>query len=343
MPTINLLRGGDAAKCRKRFGRVPTSRALQLLPAKASGAEWRAARRVRLGASELPTVLGVPGAYGSPFALWWAKVSGWEDPGTEEMAMGLRLEPVIGQVWQEQNPGAMLFRPGAALFGHPDLPWLCCTPDFLAVGEGWEPYCGAVPCTCGQCLRAEPVECKAYDGGTGWGAPGTDEVPPHIKVQVRVQCAVLGAARGHVVRMQGKRVRTYTIPAVELTAEERAAGEAFVRSLAAEEPPALDGTKATETALGRLYADVDEESMVEVPLSLAIEYRLAQAAVRASAERAQRATNRLRSAMGNVAKAAVDGEVVATRRIYKNHGYTVAPYIVDAIFPKKKGLEALDV
>jgi predicted phage-related endonuclease len=341
MVAVNVLRRGDAAKCRKRFGAVPTSDALQLLPFNATGQAWRDARRNRIGASELPTILGVPGAYGSPFALWWAKREGWETESTEEMSMGLRLEPIIGDRWKDENPGALLFRPGAALFGHPSLSWLCCTPDFLAVSEGWEPYCGAVPCTCGSCLRARPVECKAYEGGQ-WGMPGTDEVPPHIRLQVRVQCAVLGADMGYVVRMSGKRVRTFIVPAEPLTADEISRGHLFHLSIARDDPPGLDDTAATETALGRLYADLDPEGVAEVPLSAAIEYRLALAACRAAESRKQRAVNTLRALMGTAKTATADGVDVAERRVGKRAGYQVAPKVIDGLWPKKAGLEKLD-
>jgi predicted phage-related endonuclease len=339
MAAVNLLRGTAAARCRARFGAVPKSSALQLLPSTATGEQWRAARRERLGASELPTVLGVPGAYGSPFQLWWAKRSGWDVEGTEEMSMGLRLEPVIGEVWAERNPEAMLFRPGAALFGHPTLPWVCCTPDYLAVRRGVVEH---GPVVRGEVI-AEPVECKAYEGGKGWGEKGTDQVPPHIAVQVRVQCAILGARQGHVVRMQGKRITTYTVPAQPLTVAELGQGEAFVRSLSTGEPPALDSLRATEEALTRIYADLDEDAVADVPLSVAVEYTLALRGARVAEARKQEAVNRLRAAMGVAATARADGLEIATRRVGKRAGYTVPSQTIDAIYPKTRNLEGLDV
>lgn len=339
MPATNVLRRADAAKARKRFGAVPTSEALQLLPHNASGSAWADMRRRGVGASELPTVVGVPGAYGSRFQLWWSKTAGWEMEGTEEMAMGTALEPVIGAVWQERNPHAMLCRPGAALFAHPVHPWLMCTPDFLAVSEGWEPYCAARPCVCGACLTAEPVECKAYDGGKGWGKPGTDEVPLHIAVQLSVQCYVLGARRGHVVRMRGKKVTAYTLDftAGALTTQYLTEGLAFVRSMVDRVPPPLDATGATEDALARLYADLDEDGREPFELSEVLDYRLALAAVNDAERRKQAVVNRIRQRLG-AAKTGLDpdGEPFVERRVYKRRAYDVPAGVVDALYPKGK-------
>jgi len=349
MVAVNLFRGQAAVKVRARFGAVPKSDAVFLLPASATGAQWREARRLRVGASELPTILGTEGAYGSPFHLWWQKTSGWESPEDEAMEMGRRLEPLIAEVWSERHPDAMVLRPGAALYGHPLYPWLCATPDYLAVrsvvtgvtaepvGEdgGDEPvhHFGVV---------VEPVECKAYDGGSGWGKPGTDEVPPHIAVQVQVQCSVLGAARGHVVRMRGKRITAYTLEfggadRWALPAHWVAAGATFAESLGKGIAPPLDGSSATEKTLARLYDDFDPDAQVNIPLSAVLEYRLAMAGVREAEQRKQAAVNLIRGMLGDAGKGVdEDGRVFVERRRYKRAGYEVAPGEVDALFPANK-------
>jgi predicted phage-related endonuclease len=342
MPMLNVLRGRDAAKARERFGVVPKSEALQLLPAGTDELAWQARRREGLGASELPTVLNIEGSYGSPFALWWAKTSGWDSEGSEQMDMGTRLEPVIGEVWQERNPDALLCRPGAALYAHPLHTWLMCTPDFLAVRSA--PVAvdvaptgadgGDEPVTRFDVV-VEPVECKAYDGGTGWGTPGTDQVPPHIALQVAVQCFILGARRGHVVRMKGKKITTYTLDqTVPFPAAYLGAGAEFVRSMRDGQPPALDGTDATERALARIYADMDPEAEAVFPLYDVLEFKLAAEALAAAKARYALIKNKVRSGLGD-AKTGVgpDGPFIE-RRIYKRPGYEVPPCVIDALYPK---------
>jgi predicted phage-related endonuclease len=326
MVAVNVLGGADAVHARRIFGTVPTSTALQLLPRSATGAEWRGTRRWGVGASELPTVCQIPGSYGSPFALWWAKREGWETPETEEMLMGLRLEGVIGEVWEERNLDARLYRPRAALFGHPVETWMLCTPDFIGVCEGDD----------GQPV-IWPVECKAYEGGRGWGEPGTDQVPPHIGLQVEAQCEILGATRWDVVRLQGKKVTIYTGTAAGILPDYLTRGRDFARSLKDGPPPPLDATEATEGALGRLFADMDEEAKQVLPMSVAVEYRLALKAEREAAIRKQRAVNAVRSHLG-VAKTGVDpdGLEVLERRVFKRRGYSVPAGVIDAIYPKTK-------
>jgi hypothetical protein len=137
-------------------------------------------------------------------------------------------------------------------------------------------------------------------------------------------------------------VRTFIVPAEPLTADEISRGHLFHLSITADDPPGLDDTAATETALGRLYADLDPEGVAEVPLSAAVEYRLALAACRAAESRKQRAVNTLRSLMGTAKTATADGVDVAERRVGKRAGYQVAPKVIDGLWPKTAGLEKLD-
>jgi predicted phage-related endonuclease len=338
---------GDAATIRRKFGSLPSTHARPVLPANATRAEWLAARREGIGASELAAVLGVPGAYGSPFSTWWSKVGDWEvTEQTPEMLMGVRLEPLIGETWQEQNPSTVLCRPAAALFASHDVPWMLCTPDFLAVTR--DSVRCHYPLECEHTNPAlacfipviEPVECKAYDGGTGWGTPGTDEVPPHIDVQITAQCIVLGARRGHVVRLRNKRVTTYTI---EMTMDrlleadiwiER--GWAFMDSIRRNQPPPIDGHDATEATLTTMYEEFDPDGVAYFAASAVHEYQAALDDVRKAKDHLRVVKNHIRHDLG-VAKAKTgagpDGDPFIERRRYPRKPYTVPEGTVDALYP----------
>lgn len=353
----------DRQRVLDRFGTLPTSPAVPMLPPPPPAVqaplatvqelathaawrqEWEALRRKGIGASELPAIAGIPGAYGSPFAYWWDKKSGGIeefDPTSDEiLIMGTRLESVIGEVWQERNPDALLVRPGAGLYADPGYQWLMCTPDFLAV-RAYHPEVGAKVYPPGAEVMpvVEPVECKAYDGGTGWGEPGTDQVPPHILCQVLVQCEVLGALRGHVARMSGKKVTLYTVERhPEDGRHQKAlagwlrAGQEFMDSLKGDTPPPIDAAEDTGRMLGFLH-DMDEGQKAVVSRIVAGKFRRAQAALREAEAEMSLARNMMRAAMGTAQFAYdPDGQKVADRRVYKRREFIVGATVIDAIYP----------
>lgn len=311
------------------FGSCPDTTAVPIVPhVNLHREDWHEARRHAVGASEMGTILGAQGAYGSPFALWWQKYEGWETEQSEEMAMGLDLEDAIANRWRADRPEVHVYRPAAGLYASLSLPYLVCTPDYLTVADHGS---GAV---------LEPLECKAYDGGGGWGRPGTDEVPEHIEIQVVLQCYILGAARGHVARMKRKQVRTYTVEmteARERRVEEQWAPAArhFLDTIELGQAPPLDGTHATAEALMHLNPDIDETAQVYFARTEVARYRQAVEAAANANRELQLARNEVRAKLGT-AKTGVgpDGDAFVERRRYKHPGSSTPPHIVDAIYPK---------
>jgi predicted phage-related endonuclease len=325
---IHPLSKEDDERCMARWRRTPRTRAVRVLPADATDEQWHAARRAGIGASELASVLGVQGAYGSPFSVWWAKKLQWETDPTMAMVIGSKLEPVIGELFAEQRPDLLVARPDGRLWQHWQHPWMLATPDFLAVTEQ-----GTV----------EPVEAKSDEGGSEWGQPGTDQIPGKHRVQLLMQCAVLGAERGHLVRLAGKRFTMYTVEALadddQLLAAWVEAGYRFMGSLELDVPPEPDAHPQTEAALQRLWpapAEPDEDGQpkeVYLDDEVADEFLAAHTAKKVAEIRYQLARNVLRERMrdASVALRASDSTPIAERRLYKRSGYEVGPCMVDEI------------
>jgi putative phage-type endonuclease len=327
------LTSGDARRSVNRFAASPRTTGVPVLPTAAYGQrEWHEARAGMVGASEMAAVLG-RSPYASPFSLWWSKQSGWELEQTMAMHLGHLLEPVIAGLFAEARPDLLICRANASLWRHPVHTFIGATPDYLAVVPSTRPSPPWAP-------TIEPVECKSDEGGQGWGRPGTDEVPAHHKVQVLQQCAVFGAARGHLVRVAGKRYASYVVEADP----ERFAGyidvaRTFVTSLELGLPPDVDDHKATTEALERLHPHVDPEADALIPDEVAAEYERVRRELADAKDALRLVQNTIRDGLARAGNSARFGVVASTgrrfvdRRVFKRAGYEVAPTIVDALYP----------
>lgn len=308
--------------------------------------EWLRLRRAGIGASEIASVCAVPGAFSSPYALYWAKTLAWENDRTFAMRVGQALEAPIAELFAEEHPEFRLVRPAARLFGSVEHRWMLASPDYVAVvtcdvcrgtgravdmegvniGDGW----------CGTCAGAgawlEPVECKS-DEGKSWG-----DTPPlkHV-MQVWQQMMVLGAPRGHLVRLSGKRLSAYIVEPDPAAWEQMiVAGDWFMACRRDSAPPDVDGTDATADALRRLFPaplpDDNPWRNVEVSEDLLAQYRTAWENRQRALDEFAHVQNRMRLTMGE-ARYAVDtaGNRWVERRQYKRAGYVVGPMEIDEI------------
>jgi predicted phage-related endonuclease len=326
--TVPLL-AGDAAASIMRFGKAPRTHAVPVLDVGADDDAWKGARRKGIGASEASVLLG-HSPNNSRFAMWWQKFNGWDIDSTREMWLGTRLEPIIREVFMDEFPNVLVFRPGAALWAHPDHEFMLCTPDFLAVFPD-DP------------TVAIPIECKSDQTSKGWGKSGEPVVPPHHRVQALVQAFVFGAPLAYVAHLNGKR---FTWHPIIPTAEEREEwwptlvkdARQFVASLETGLPPdidAIDGHDATEEMLKRLYADADDELPAAViEPSVAEEYDRLRSLLGSVKKQYAAVQNRIRWEMGNATRAVTpDGEPVAKRTVGKSDGWTVPPHTRDQLWP----------
>lgn len=320
------LSNGDAKRSIAQFGVSPRTEARPLLPPDPDEDVWLEARRrgpdgYRIGASELAAVLGVS-PYASPFSLWWAKQSDWErSQATARQRYGHAVEDGTAELFGQDRPELLVVRSVAGLWGHPVHDWLVCTPDFIAVAAGRDD--GTV--------SLELVEIKA-DKGSGWGKPGTDQVPAHYRIQLLVQCEIFGATRGWLVHEEKAYLVEYDQAARDEMAVWIAEGQAFVAQLEAGVSPPIDGHDATEDTLQLLHPAVDKDTCEVLPVDLIAEFEMAHTAADAAQGRLAEAKNRVRDRLGTAEFGVdLDGRKVVQRLTYKRRAYEVPAGEVDQL------------
>lgn len=323
--TTPALTRGDAHKAIQRYGHSPRTQAVPVLPPDADDTMWRHARRGGIGASETAGIMGLS-PHSSEFSVWWNKVSGVDVEANQAMAIGSKLEPVIGDLFRDECPDHMVFRPGARLWRHPSAEWafMLATPDFLVIDPDLPRF-------------AIPLETKSDEGGA-YGKPGTDEIPIHHKIQVVQQMAVLGAPYGILFRLAGKRTSLYRIDwddaSSRLWASMVEHGRKFMAMVDAGVAPDLDAHEATTVALTQMHPAVDKDTESTIPEALARAYRDALTAEGHAKAEKRRLANEIRARIGRHEYAVdPDGYRVAQRRVYKRGEYLVSSGMVDSINP----------
>lgn len=268
--------------------------------------EWHAARRNGLGGSSIGTVLGLS-PFDSRFALWHRMAGNIaEIDEAPEMEWGKRLEPPILGKYRDVHPD-LDYDIVNGTFRHADRPWQIANPDLLAADR--------------------VIDAKLSLFGDGWGEPGTDQVPPHIRCQVLWYMDVLGLDRADLaVLVGGFDYREYTVEYDPAEAQElRDAAVEFLDSIALGHRPDIDAHSATYQAIKEMHPDIDPTE-VEIGNATARAFITAKHAEKEAKARAQLATSVLADEMGSAARAVWDGECIA-RRQARGEG---TPYVVAA-------------
>lgn len=304
------------------FACNPLTSALPLLPLDPDPLVWAALRRAGIGASEMAVVLG-RSSFLSPFALYHAKLGGYEIPSNEDMEIGLRSEPMIVDMFREAHPEFYVDMPSAGLFGHPIHDWAICTPDRIAVDPSTSEFF--------------PVELKTNETTAGWGRPGTDEIPYQYWVQVQMQMLILGCSRAYVARLgrktKGRRFAVYIVEYDDDACKSFVdAGYRWMNRLAARDEPEVDEHRTTLKALEQVYSQIKPDSIVVVADEVVEEWEAARQAA-TDAERAKKlADNRLRNILGDAQYGIrLDGTAFVRRSIYPRDGFSVGPTTVDEL------------
>jgi putative phage-type endonuclease len=247
-------------------------------------------------ASKLSAVLGLS-PWTSPYTLWQL-MAGNEEPGeqTNDMARGHYLEPGIAAWFKDQHPEWNVVYP-AGTWTRDDAPWMVVNPDGL-VGTN------AV------------LEIKTDARGDEWGQPGTDQIPVWYRAQAMWGMAITGREVTHFAVLGSYLdLKEYVVEYDEDDAAfaiERAA--AFLASIDAGTPPALDGHDSTYQTVRKLHPAIDKELDAEISADLARDFTEALIDLEAAEARAKHQKALVAEATGTARRAVAGKRHIATRK-----------------------------
>lgn len=201
--------------------------------------EWLEVRRRSIGGSDAGALLGL-NKYSSPYALWCEKTGRIvpEDLSDKEaVRLGNDLEDYVAGRWAEKT-GKKVRRDNSIIYNS-DYPFAHANIDRAVVGE-----------TAG-------LECKTTGSWEVLEECREGRYPPQWYAQVMHYMMVTGAPRWYLaVLVLGKGFFDFTIERDEAEVEALAAAELnFWRGVEEDQAPALDGTEATQEALGAVFAE----------------------------------------------------------------------------------------
>lgn len=165
---------------------TPTARLV--LAADAPREEWLAARRKGIGASDVPSILGVEGAHSTPRKIYYDKIGESVDDAGEAAYWGSLFEEPVAREWARRNR-SVVRRVG--LVAHIEDPEMMCTLD-RRITE-----CPLPDSRGEQC--ALEVKCRSPFKANKWHA----SLPDDITGQMLHQIAVTGYDHLHYAVLVG--------------------------------------------------------------------------------------------------------------------------------------------
>jgi putative phage-type endonuclease len=289
---------------------------------------WIEERRQGIGASEVPSILGI-GRFGSPLSVAASKLGLGppEDEESELMRWGRYVEgPMLAAFTDETKlptkPIHTLYQyDGPGAFG-----FMLATPDGEVLENG----------------EIGGVECKLkIFGGDEWERDG---VPDEVQVQAQAQMFVMGWRFAYVLALlDGYRLRFRRIARSDerLGDEILPAAEDFWARLKEGRAQRIDigNPEATKGALLRLFpADRPGLVRIEGPEALGHynAWRLHSAAEKAAGTAKEHARNALAALMGEATDAVLDGGIRLTLRTQRRGPYAVTKEAVFKVLREKK-------
>lgn len=217
--------------------------------------QWLEYRRSGIGGSDASTIVGL-NPYSSPYSLFCDKMGALpEKEDTEAMRQGRDLEQYVAERWMERT-GKRVKR-NNTMWRSTRWPWMLADIDREVIGEN----AGL------ECKTTSVYNRHDFAGG---------EVPLTYYVQCQHYMAVMGFDRMYLaVLVLNRGFYDFVIERDEEEIETLAAAEeVFWDHLAAEDPPPLDGSEATQNALKAMHPR--EDSSLQLTLSAESERRLTQ-------------------------------------------------------------------
>lgn len=250
-------------------------------------AEWLAARRAGIGASDIAGIMGLS-PYTTPFQVWADKVYELPEDHDDDEAMlwGNLLEGLILDEWGRRNWPVEDRR---LLLRSTETPYFMATPDGLT-DNGTQ---GAV------------VEAKVTSDWS-WAEP-----PQHYVLQVQWQLIVTGYRVGYLTALHAaRRLATYEIEAdPDAQAEMIATAHDFWKLVEANEPPPID---AEDNAVMASLWPTSTERATEIAPETAKDLFMARNARDDGKRRYEAVVASVKALMQDADTAVVDQTVVAT-------------------------------
>jgi putative phage-type endonuclease len=276
---------------------------------------WLALRRGGVGGSDVASILGLPGSFGSAWQVWVDKTQAFGDLPSdrsekeeERMRWGHRAEAGAAEEFKLRHPGVRLSRLG--MLQHVDEPWMRVNLDWRIHGCDVDPD--------RPCLGE--VKNRIQFASKDWDETGdADRVPDAPAAQTQWGLMITGYGHGHLlVVIGGGEMREYVIKADPelqgiLLEETRWFWEKYV--LTGEAPP-VDASERTGQILARLW-DADPDNIITATpalIELAAELADAKEAAKGPAEEVDRLAHELQAMLGpaEVAVDPVTGQPVVT-------------------------------
>ncbi len=258
--------------------------------------EWLEWRQEGIGASDIAAIVGLS-PWGSPWTVWADKVRLLPPQSpTEVMEAGHWLELAIAP-WFEDRTGLPCTGVQTALM-EPDLPWMRCTVDGF-VGDPAAPD--------------GLLEIKTERFGKRW-----DVIPVHHQAQAQWQMAVTGLEQVWFAVLHGRRLEVYELardPA-DIGVLIQAADRFWHLNVLEHEPPPVDGSTATATALAAVWPAETPGKTAPLDNVRGVLAEWAHAReTKAAAEREEReAANLIKAALADAEEGTVNGRRVVTWR-----------------------------
>ena len=247
--------------------------------------EWVESRKGSIGGSDASTILGL-NPYSSPYALWAEKTGRVvpEDISNKEaVRLGTFLEPYVAQRFSEET-GKKIRRENYILKNE-DYPWAHANVDRLIIGE----KAGL------ECKTTSVLNLSKFNSG---------EYPANYYCQCMHYMAVTGYEKWYLAVLIGnKELRIFEIARDEeeiaalMDAEQR-----FWQCVESNEPPPVDGSRATSETLDAIHTDEGGEVDL-TPVCASIRHYLdLKAQIKALEQQIDSASNEIKEYMGSASK-----------------------------------------
>ncbi len=308
-------------------------------------AEWLAARREGVTASEIDIVMGLaPGTQSSPYKLYHQKTGDLpEDDLSDVMERGKILEPYVVTKFLERYPEFNVTGDGRTLYAHQTRVWQMCTPDRLLFDDEGANTGHAHPDSprARDPLAGLETKTDGYPDPQRWGGDGSDIVPAHYALQVLWSMDVFGIGTWYLacqfMTPWHCRVYEFTMNGEYQAVLKQARDEArdFLDRIDLADPPPVDWTPATGAALKHLHPGLEDRE-VNIGAQLTRWYRAACRDLKNAERRKHAYENRIRELLGNAATATCGtSEKVATRQIYQVKEHLRKASTVDKLVPSR--------